>query len=86
MNKYVVRTSLFWLAAIALLATAYFYRGRMPKQRTVVSAEVQPAAVGPAASLKAAEPPNANASSEPTLAPVSSFVICVTLLPSMFIA
>jgi Cu(I)/Ag(I) efflux system membrane fusion protein/cobalt-zinc-cadmium efflux system membrane fusion protein len=70
MNKYVVRTSLFWLAAIALLAASYFYRGRVPKQRTVVSAEVQPVAVGPAASQKIAQPPNANASSEPTLAPV----------------
>jgi RND family efflux transporter MFP subunit len=70
MNKYVLRTSLVWLGAIALLAAAYFYRGRGPKQPTVPSAEVQPVAVGPAASQTSVNAPNANASSEATLAPV----------------
>lgn len=47
MNKYVLRTSLVWIALITALAAAYFYRGHAPKQRTVRSGEVQPVAVGP---------------------------------------
>lgn len=60
MNKYVLRTSAVWLVIIALAAGLYFYRNRKPK-RPVQSAEVQPVAVGSAASttttIPAAEAP-----------------------------
>ncbi len=50
MNKYVLRTSLVWLAVIVCVAAAYFYRSRgWLKQRTAPSAEVQPVAIGPVA-------------------------------------
>jgi RND family efflux transporter MFP subunit len=70
MNKYVLRTSLVWIALSAVLAAAYFYRAHRPNQRIVFSAKVQPIAVGPAASQSNATPPHANASSEAPLAPV----------------
>jgi RND family efflux transporter MFP subunit len=65
MNKYVIRTSLVWLAVIVCLATAYLYRNRWPKQPTARSTEVQPVAVGPAASQTSVNTP-----AEAPLAPV----------------
>ncbi|MGI9071418.1 MAG: FixH family protein [Bryobacteraceae bacterium] len=70
MNKYVLRTSLVWIALIAVLAAAYFYRSHVAKQRTVRSGEVQPVAVGPAASQTGIKTLNATAPSEAPLAPV----------------
>ncbi len=70
MNKYVVRTSLVWLAVIAGLAAAYLYRSRAPKQHKAASAEVQPVAVGPAASQTAVTAPNASTPPEAPFAPV----------------
>ncbi len=66
MNKYVLRTSLVWIAVIAALATAFFYRGLGPKQRTAPSANVEAIAVGRAGPSK----PNASSPVETPLAPV----------------
>ena len=53
MNKYVLRTSLVWLALIAVVATVWFYRNQRGKSSNFAqepsSSGVQPAAVGPAA-------------------------------------
>ncbi|HEX4808341.1 MAG TPA: FixH family protein [Bryobacteraceae bacterium] len=70
MNKYVVRTSLVWLAVIACLATAYLYRSRERKQPTAAPTGVQPVAVGPAASQTVATTPNATTPVEAPLASV----------------
>ncbi|HEX7362844.1 MAG TPA: FixH family protein [Bryobacteraceae bacterium] len=65
MNKYVVRTSLVWIASIACAAGIYFYFYAARKPHSAAPAGVQPAAVGTAA-------PQAFAarSGNPPLAPV----------------
>jgi RND family efflux transporter MFP subunit len=70
MNKYVLRTSLVWLAIIVCLAAAYLYRSRVPKQATTPSTEVQPVAVGPTASEAVVKTANPTTSAEAPLAPV----------------
>ena len=50
MNKYVIRTSLVWLAAIGCAIGFYFYRNHLPTHRDARPADVQPLAVGSAAS------------------------------------
>jgi len=52
MNKYVLRTSVVWLAGIAVFAGIWLYRSRSPRPTpaTPMSSEVQPAAVGSATS------------------------------------
>jgi RND family efflux transporter MFP subunit len=70
MNKYVVSTSLVWIAVIAVLAAAYLYRSRGHKQATAASTEVQPVAVGSTASPVNARLPQTNATPEAPLAPV----------------
>ncbi len=54
MNKYVLRTSLVWIAIMAIASTAVFYHSRILRQRTMNSAataqapgNVAPVAVGP---------------------------------------
>ncbi len=53
MNKYVLRTSLVWLALIVVVATVWFYRSQPAKSSNSVqepaSSSLQPAAVGPTA-------------------------------------
>lgn len=70
MNKYVVRTSLVWLAVIACLATAYLYRNHWRKQSTARSTEVQPVAMGPAASQTSVKTGTASTPAEAPLSPV----------------
>ncbi len=59
MNKYVLRTSLVWIALVALLAGAFWYRShRLVRQSasrsTLTSGQVEPAAAGPPASTSSA--------------------------------
>src|SRR5580700_3326075 len=70
MNKYVVRTSLVWLALIAGAAGTYFYRSRMAQRSMPVAAGVRPVAVGPAAPQASLRETKEEASSEAPLAPV----------------
>ncbi len=49
MNKYILRTSLFWLLLIAVAAAVYVYRTGMVKHPEVVSNGVHPIASGPMA-------------------------------------
>jgi membrane fusion protein, copper/silver efflux system len=52
MNKYVLRTSLVWMAVLAIFAGIWVYRSRWGKalrsMNTPMSSEVQPVAAGPA--------------------------------------
>jgi RND family efflux transporter MFP subunit len=58
MNRYVVRTSLFWLLLFAVAAAAYVYRTRGPISSAIAPAGVQPIASGPMEDAsKAASPP-----------------------------
>ncbi|MGH9608538.1 MAG: efflux RND transporter periplasmic adaptor subunit, partial [Bryobacteraceae bacterium] len=63
MNKYILRTSLVWIAAIACAAGIYFYVARKP--HPAIPTGVQPAAIGSAAP----ETPVAS-SGKPPLAPL----------------
>jgi RND family efflux transporter MFP subunit len=47
MNRYVVRTSLFWLLLFAVVAAVYVYRSRETRHPVAVPAGVQPIASGP---------------------------------------
>lgn len=47
MNRYIVRTSLFWLLLFAVVAAVYVYRTHIVKHAEVVSNGVQPIASGP---------------------------------------
>lgn len=63
MNKYVVRTSLVWLCAIAAAAGVYFYAVRQPRHAGSATV-VQPAAVG------SAKPETGSTTANTPLAPV----------------
>jgi len=52
MNKYVIRTSLFWLLLFAAVVVVYVYRTRTVKHPEVLSNEIQPIASGPNAEPK----------------------------------
>src|SRR5690348_18236415 len=65
MNKYVVRTSLVWIALVAGIAGFYWYRTRAEKRPSTSYAGVQPLARASAPSEISEEAANA-----PTLAPV----------------
>lgn len=69
MNKYVVRTSLVWIAVVACVVGIYVFGGYRPKTRPVSSTEVQPVAAGPAASPNVKSSSN-SVGSEAPLAPV----------------
>ncbi|GAC1643575.1 MAG: efflux RND transporter periplasmic adaptor subunit [Acidobacteriaceae bacterium] len=47
MNRYVVRTSLFWLLLFALVAAGYVYRARSARRHGVTSSSPEPIASGP---------------------------------------
>ena len=51
MNKYVLRTSLAWIAVLAVLAGIWVYRSQRTKpsmtENSPMSGDVQPAASGP---------------------------------------
>ncbi|MGH9584336.1 MAG: efflux RND transporter periplasmic adaptor subunit, partial [Bryobacteraceae bacterium] len=64
MKKYIIRTSLVWMAAIACAAGIYIYAMRPPRHTAPAAAEVQPAAVGSAA-------PNAASATTHTSAPLA---------------
>src|SRR5690242_14806598 len=68
MNKYVIRTSLVWMALIACAIGLYVYF--MPKRQAARSAGVQPLAVGSAPSQPETARQNPNTQSETPLAPV----------------
>ena len=72
MNKYVLRTSLVWLAIIALGVAIWMYRSHAMKVKSTapMSGEVQPAASGPSAASPAQGPPAPAKASEAQLQPV----------------
>ena len=47
MNKYILRTSIFWLLLLAILAAVFVYRSRPNKPTGTVPTGVQPIASGP---------------------------------------
>ncbi len=71
MNKYIVRTSLVWLAVLGIGASIYFWKfGKIEKPNATPSG-VQPVAVGPpAASPPAAVAPQSSSGNESLQAPV----------------
>jgi RND family efflux transporter MFP subunit len=69
MNKYVVRTSVAWLALIACSAGLYLYRIHRPSRHAAASSAVQPLAVGSAQPQPNTADQTSDASSE-ALAPV----------------
>lgn len=71
MNKYVVRTSLVWMAGIAVAAGIWLYltrSGNVPS--AAISGEVQPAATGPAAGSSSGTTPMQQQKVEAPLSPV----------------
>ena len=75
MNKYVLRTSLVWLALIAVAAAVWFYRAQRAKSSNSVqespSGSVQPAAVGPTAGADESVPSAAPADkTEASMSPI----------------
>lgn len=56
MNKYILRTSLFWLIAIAVLLGLFAYRSRQRQQSTSTVAAIEPVAAGPPPQTSSAEP------------------------------
>jgi len=47
MNKYIIRTSIFWLVLLAIVAAVFVYRARSVKPSGTLSIAVQPIASGP---------------------------------------
>ncbi len=74
MNKYVLRTSLVWIAVLAVLAGIWVYRSQRTKPPTSVSTpmsgDVQPAASGPSAGTKMPESSMPDQKPETPLVPV----------------
>jgi RND family efflux transporter MFP subunit len=70
MNKYVVRTSLAWLALIACSAGLYLYRTHWPSRHAAASSVVQPLAVGSAPPQPDTSDQTPSTQSETPLAPV----------------
>lgn len=68
MNKYVVRTSLVWIAIIATAAVIYFARIRTHRAKASTAMKVEPIAAGPVGQPKAQLTSPSN--SVPALAPV----------------
>jgi len=58
MNKYVLRTSLVWMAVLAVLAAIWAYQSHWKKQPQVMktdmpmSGDVRPVAAGPASDME----------------------------------
>ena len=74
MNKYVLRTSLVWIAVLAVLAGIWMYRSRRAKPamtaNTPMSGDVQPAATGPSPESKMSDPSMPEQKMESPLVPV----------------
>ena len=73
MNKYVVRTSLVWIAVVAVAAVIWFIYPRRPAsmaQNTPMTEGVQPAASGPSPERKMPESSTPQQKTETPLAPV----------------
>lgn len=74
MNKYVLRTSLVWIAVLAVLAGIWVYRSRRSKQSmtasTPMSGDVQPAASGPSPGPKMPESSLPDQKPETPLVPI----------------
>ena len=74
MNKYVLRTSLVWIAVLAVLAGIWVYRSQRTKPSMTanmpMSGDVQPAATGPSPEAKMSEPSMPQQKAETPLAPV----------------
>ncbi len=74
MNKYVLRTSLVWIAVLAVLAGIWVYRSQRTKPAMTANAttfgEVQPAAAGPSLETKMSDPSMPEQKVETALVPV----------------
>lgn len=74
MNKYVLRTSLVWLAVVAVVAGVLVYRSRRARNSSAIgmtsSSEVQPAAVGPSLGASQSAPNMSEQKPEAPLSPV----------------
>jgi RND family efflux transporter MFP subunit len=74
MNKYVLRTSLVWIAVLAVAAGIWLYRSQRTRPSTAVSAlasgDVQPAASGPVPGMKMPESSMPDQKPETPLVPV----------------
>jgi RND family efflux transporter MFP subunit len=74
MNKYVLRTSLVWIAVLAVVAGIWLYRSHRTKQSMTVSSpmsgDVQPAASGPSSGPKMPESSMPDQKPETPLVPV----------------
>lgn len=70
MNRYVVRTSLFWLLLYAAVASVYVYRTRTAKHPDVAPKGVQPIASGPTSPNAGKDGPMAAGNMEAPLVPV----------------
>src|ERR1700710_2953177 len=68
--KYVIRTSLAWLALIACAIWLFLYRVHMPPRQDIQSSAVQPLAVGPTSVQRETSDTASNAQFEMPLAPV----------------
>lgn len=70
MNKYVLRTSLVWIALVAGGAGLYWFRTYTPTRQTSQPAGVQPVAVGSAGSQSVSTDKSPNVATEAPLVPV----------------
>jgi membrane fusion protein, copper/silver efflux system len=74
MNKYIVRTSLVWVAILAVIAGIWVYRShstkRQPAMATPMSGDVQPVAAGPSTDAKGLAPSMPEQKMETPLTPV----------------
>jgi len=74
MNKYVLRTSLVWIALLAVVAGIWFYRSHRTKQSmtvsTPMSGDVQPVASGPSPGMKMPESSMPDQNPETPLVPI----------------
>ncbi|MGB6783693.1 MAG: efflux RND transporter periplasmic adaptor subunit [Terracidiphilus sp.] len=72
MNKYIVRTSLVWMALLLILGAAFFYRFHVQSSAPAMpnTAGIQPVASGPPVTPSGAASPKAVQMAEAPLAPV----------------
>lgn len=72
MNKYIVRTSLVWMALLLILGAAFFYRSRLRSSAPAMADNMgtQPVASGPAASPNESASPSPKLVTEAPLVPV----------------
>lgn len=70
MNKYVLRTSLFWLAVAAVIVGVLVYRSHPAKSSSTMNSDVQPAAAGPSPSTSQSGPSIPEERPEVPLTPV----------------